>query len=243
MLRKSDLQGYRVKGVLSAKDSFSRVTEILEKWCRASSAKFNVAKTEIIPIGSENYRKSVIETRKLNDTDDPIPDNVHIDAIWTPTIEKIDSALERWGRGHPTLEMRRKICQVTFGSMTQYLTQVNGMPKSVEKQLIKSQREFMWGGKSSSVQRDMLLAPISEGGKNLFDLTARNEAIQIMKLKSYLEMDPALRATWAFVTDERLAMHDRKTSNVAKGSHVNTFTQDWSPKRSDLPPHRTHRRS
>ncbi|KAJ7609549.1 hypothetical protein DFH06DRAFT_933083, partial [Mycena polygramma] len=76
----------------------------------------------------------------------------------------------------------------------------------VEKKLISAQREFIWGGaKSSPVQREILLAPIEEGGKNMFDLQARNEAIQIMTLQSFLESDPDKRATWAFFGDKLLA--------------------------------------
>jgi hypothetical protein len=164
-----------------------------------------------------------------------VGNKVNDNAIWTPTIEKINSSLERWDRGHPTLEMRRHIVQMTIGSMTQYLAQVNGMPKSVEKQLIRLQREFMWSGsKSSPVQREMLLAPISSGGKNMFDLTARNQAIQVMKLKSYLELDPSKRAAWCYVVDARLAKHDLKSPKVDKGAHINPFLQTWSPKLSEL---------
>jgi hypothetical protein len=101
------------------------------------------------------------------------------------------------------------------------------MPKAVERSLIKKQRDFIWGGsKSSPVGRGALLAPIGDGGNNMFDLEARNEAIQIKRLKTYLELDPKKRATWAYVSDARLANHDRKTSKVAKGSHENMFTQN-----------------
>ncbi|KAJ7167391.1 hypothetical protein C8R43DRAFT_1161064, partial [Mycena crocata] len=267
MLRNSDLKGYKIPKVLdkvitklfaddttvylAEGDKFSDLQVILDKWCAASSAKFNVGKTEVIPIGSLEHRAQVIETRQLCPEDIVLPDTIHIakdgeavrilgaqvgnntenHTMWTPTIEKIDSALERWGRSHPTLEARRHIAQITFGSMTQYKTQVNGMPKSVEKILVKKQREFMWAGKKSSpVQREMLQAPIEEGGKNLFDLESRNQAIQLMKLKSYLELDPEKRATWAYASDVRLANHDRKTSRVQDGSHVNMFMQKWSPK-------------
>ncbi|KAJ7125859.1 hypothetical protein C8R46DRAFT_832846, partial [Mycena filopes] len=267
MLRKSNLKGYNIPGVvdkvitklfaddttvyLAAEDKFENLQEILDKWCAASSAKFNVGKTEIIPIGTEEYRQSVIDTRKLNDEDIVLPANIHlakdgeavrilgaqvgngvqIEETWTPTVEKIDSSLERWGRNHPSLEARRHITQITFGSMTQYRTQVNGMPKPVVKLLNRKQRDFIWAGaKSSPVQKEMLQAPIEEGGKNLFDLEARNDAIQLMRLKSYLELDPTKRATWAYVTDVRLANHDKKTSKVADGSHVNMFTQNWAPK-------------
>ncbi|KAJ7131491.1 hypothetical protein C8R43DRAFT_837046, partial [Mycena crocata] len=268
MLRKSELKGYNIPGVLDKVitklfaddttvylfegDNFADLQEILDKWCIASSAKFNVGKTEVIPIGSEEHRQAVIESRKLNEHDMVLPDNIHlakdgegvrilgaqvgnkvnISATWTPTIEKIDSALERWGRSHPTLEARRHITQITFGSMTQYRTQVNGMPKEVEKLLIKKQRDFIWAGKKSSpVQKEMLQAPIDEGGKNIFDLEARNQAIQLMKLKSYLELDPSKRATWAYLTDKRLARHDKGVSSVRPGVHVNMFMQKWAPNR------------
>jgi hypothetical protein len=59
-----------------------------------------------------------------------VGNKVNNNAIWTPTIEKINSSLERWDREHPTLEMCRHIVQMTMGLMTEYLAQVNG--KSVE---------------------------------------------------------------------------------------------------------------
>jgi hypothetical protein len=197
-LRHSNLTGYRVSELvgdivtalfaddttvyLREEDNFDNLQRVLGKWCQASSAKFNVGKTEIIPIGTHEYRSSVIETRMLNPRDAPLPGHIHIakegesvrilgarigngldaHAVWTPTIEKIDAALERWERTHPTLEARRHIVQTTIGSMTQYLTQVNGMPKSIEKILTKMEWDFVWGGKSPPVQRDTLLAPISE---------------------------------------------------------------------------------
>ncbi|KAJ7180856.1 hypothetical protein C8R46DRAFT_885735, partial [Mycena filopes] len=122
--------------------------------------------------------------------------------------------------------------------MTQYLAQVNGMPKTIEKNLVKIQREFIWAGsKSSPVQREMLNAPVTEGGKNMFDIEARNEALHLMRLKSYLELDPQKRPTWAYISDDRMAKMDKLTSKVQAGSHVNMFLQHWSPLRKKLPPH------
>ncbi|KAJ7770093.1 hypothetical protein B0H16DRAFT_1777204 [Mycena metata] len=80
----------------------------------------------------------------------------------------------------------------------------------------------------------MLLASIGEGGKNLFDLEARNEALAIMKLKSYLDMEN--RPVWAKVADKNLAKKDKKTSKVAEYSRVNMFLQTWAPKHSNLSP-------
>ncbi|KAJ7131805.1 hypothetical protein C8R43DRAFT_895466 [Mycena crocata] len=57
-----------------------------------------------------------------------------------------------------------------------------------------------------------------------------------MRLKSYLELDPEKRATWAYIADSTLARHTLEKPVVEKGTHINTFVQSWSPKRSKLPP-------
>ncbi|KAJ7616837.1 hypothetical protein DFH06DRAFT_899171, partial [Mycena polygramma] len=218
MLRMSDLKGYSVPRILEKVvvkmfaddttvyldegDSFDELQRLLEKWCLASSAKFNVSKTEIIPVGSPEYRDSVIQARQLNENDSPIPANIHIAkdgesvrilgghvgnkisdfAMWTPVVEKIDAALARWDQLHPTLEGRCQIVQITIGAMTQYLTQVNEMPKHIFKHLVRAEREFMWGGKAAPVSMEMLMAPRDAGGKNLLDLQSRNEALKFVKL-------------------------------------------------------------
>ena len=68
MLRLSSPKGFEIPGVerklittlfadnttvfLSKFDKFSALELILDKWCIASGARFNVSKTEIIPIGN-----------------------------------------------------------------------------------------------------------------------------------------------------------------------------------------------
>ncbi|KAJ7157686.1 hypothetical protein C8R43DRAFT_883162 [Mycena crocata] len=271
MLRKSNLKGYSVPDVLEKvvvrmfaddttvyldkTDSFEELQSILDKWCRASSAKFNVGKTEVIPVGSPAYRAFLLAYRKLNDLDGPIPDNIHIVregesvrilgghvgngiddfVMWTPIVEKIDAALARWEALHPTLEARCQIVQITIGSMTQYLTQVNEMQPQTVNHLLKSQREFMWGGKLSPVQRDMLMAPRLQGGKNMLDLKARNDALQIMKLKTYLDLDHKTRATWCYLADQRLRRMVTNPDGFDTEALGNCFMQKWKPNEKKWP--------
>ncbi|KAG2336833.1 hypothetical protein BDR05DRAFT_896223, partial [Suillus weaverae] len=172
-LRQSVLTGFKTKGMayrivvtmfandmtvyLTEKDNFSNLMAILTKWCKASGAKFNTTKTEIIPIGTETYCKHVLETRCLNDTSQHLPESINItkdrkathiigtwigngideQAIWSPIIKKIESSLDRWEKWCPTIEGRKIIIQCTIGSMTQYLTTAQGMPKEIELSLTK----------------------------------------------------------------------------------------------------------
>jgi len=179
MLRRSDLEGYRVPGTtkklitslfaddttvyLTAKDKFSDLQNILKEWCTASGAKFNIAKTEVIPIGTPEYRQSVIQTRKAHETHEAILDHIHIagegepvrilgawignninpNEQWTRVIEKIETALDQWSKSHPTMEGRKHIIQMVIGGMTQYLTKAQGMPSEIEKRLSKKIRTFI----------------------------------------------------------------------------------------------------
>jgi hypothetical protein len=127
MLRGSGLRGYSIPGVteravvqlfaddttayLSEHDNFDDLKKILDKWCLASGARFNVTKTEIIPFGTPEFRARLVATRQLHADDSQIPSDVHIAgegeavrilggfvgngvdafAVWTPVVEKIDS--------------------------------------------------------------------------------------------------------------------------------------------------------
>ncbi|KAF5337057.1 hypothetical protein D9611_002908 [Ephemerocybe angulata] len=55
---------------LSANDKFSALTQILETWCKASGAKFNIEKTVVIPLGDPDTRKDILTSRKGDATPD-----------------------------------------------------------------------------------------------------------------------------------------------------------------------------
>ncbi|OCH95328.1 hypothetical protein OBBRIDRAFT_717744, partial [Obba rivulosa] len=164
MLRASPLRGFHIPGVLnkiiatlfaddtttylSELDDFATLQQLLDTWCSASGAKFNIGKTEIIPIGTEEYRQRVVTTRRMNSTSAAIPAAIHIAhdgeatrslgawignkiddaAPWSSNLEKVAAELLRWGRSNPTLRGRRLIVQMMIGGITQYMAKAQGMP-------------------------------------------------------------------------------------------------------------------
>jgi hypothetical protein len=92
-----------------------------------------------------------------------------------PVLEKINSALDNWNNSNPSIKGRKHIVQMVVRRMTQYLTQVQRMPKNIEKRLTKRIRKYMWKDEKnhSPVAESTLQAPV-EGGKNVLDLEARN---------------------------------------------------------------------
>ena len=78
------------------------------------------------------------------------------------------------------------------------------MPKEIEDTLIRKISKFLWDGASAMVSLDTMTQPIEQGGKKILDIRARNKAIELMKLKSYLDLRPD-RPKWAKVADGLIA--------------------------------------
>jgi len=144
----------------------------------------------------------VATTRKLNPRDpNPLPEGTRIardgEAVrmleawignqienltpWEPVIDKISTKLGRWKRAHPTLNGRKIITQIIVGGHTQFLTQAQGMPKDTAEILDKMISTFIWKDDSSPrIAGETLRRPINQGGLDLLNLEARNEAIDII---------------------------------------------------------------
>ena len=258
------LQGYRIPGAeeklitslfaddtciyLSQNDKMDDVQSILDEWCQASGAKFNIGKTEVIPIGTPEHRNQVVTSRKLNPHDQSsfdeqiriatdgeatrslgawIGNNTNDATPWEPIIDKAHKNLELWNKSHPTILGRKLIIQMIIGGFTQFLTMAQGMPKHVESTLIKMIRNFMWNDSNTpKIALETLYRPVDEGGLNLLDLTSRNEAIEIMWLKAYLNPS-ATRPTWARITD--IIIDTAAPKETTHKARVNTFIQSWNP--------------
>lgn len=265
-LRQSNLKGYNIPGhaeklianlfaddtttFLSMEDDVEDLNPILEDWCMASGANFNTEKTEIIPIGTLEYRKQVLENRRSRPDGPIISSNIRIaeegtlvrilgawygnaadlNAPWTNVLEKIDKCLANWEKSHPTMEGRRHIAQMVIAGMSQYLAQVQGMSPQTEKLLAKRAVKFMWAGKSSLVNETTMYEPFDKGGRALVDIRTRNKAINIMWLKSYLKFGND-RPLWALVADALMADNTPKSEeNVDDRIKVSPFLQSWKTK-------------
>jgi ribonuclease HI len=193
-----------------------------------------------------------VASRKIHPSDEPIPSEIHIlkdgesfrslgadignsiDEIskWNPHVAKIQARFTTWAAKKPSMYAKKHIVQqVVFGA-TQFKVKAQGMPKVVEERINKAIRKFVWDDKSPTVNHETLCRPTSEGGLNLPDLSARNEAIQVMWLKAYLSIT-GKRPLWAHALDEVM----RKTAPPSQSSEielVNSFLQRWEvPEGSD----------
>ena len=88
---------------MSKEDNLDHVKEILNEWCEVLGAKFNTEKTKIVPIGLQEHRARMVETRKLNqDERAPLDEKIKIardkEAIrllgaWIQLLKKLSQCL------------------------------------------------------------------------------------------------------------------------------------------------------
>ena len=240
--------------ILAQNDNLNELMEILNKWCHVSGAKFNVEKTEIIPIGTDQYRKNLNETRKLNGDGNAIPETIHIatdkeatrilgawvrndtnpSEPWKPIVETIKKDFARWLTHYPTLEGKRLVAQMIAGGKTQFLARAQGMLNEIAEQLQKMINEFSWEKKISSMKIEDLAKEIENGGRKVIDIKIRNEAVNLMWVKNYLKMGKD-RPKWAYMMDEilRSSRPSRAKETPEEIANWNPFTQDWRPKTKD----------
>jgi len=125
---------------------------------------------------------------------------------WPSTLEKISSSLTRWDILNPSLEGRRHIINMVIGGRTQFLTRAQSIPDEFEEELLKMESSFLWSAKTAQVSKEMMSLPVKRGGKQILDLTARNEAIDLWLLSRYLTDGPE-RPHWCYFVDGILSYY------------------------------------
>lgn len=264
-LRESTLRGMEIMGdterlittlfaddttvYLNETDSFKEMQDILDRWCTAARARFNVEKTEVLPVGTPKYRLELAERASSSILGMSIPASIKVvrdgelirslgawignacdeDAPWIRMIQVLEKNLGFWTRRKPTLNGRKLIVGMEIGGRTQFLAKAQPMSEAIEKRLRTMVTFFMNNGDSHPrVGRDTLYKPVASGGLNLLDVVARNEAIDAVWLREYL-LGGADRPRWAVVADAILARSTTAAArNVEDLAKVNTFTQTWS---------------
>ncbi|KAF6762489.1 hypothetical protein DFP72DRAFT_782854, partial [Ephemerocybe angulata] len=266
-LRKSSLEGFQIKeGIpriitklfaddttvyLSYRDNFSDLQLILDLWCRASGGKFNVAKTELVPVGTPDYREGVVTTRqgRPGELESALPNGVHIardgeavrvlgahvgndidqGAVWAPIMQTLEKKVDYWLRSNPSLEGRSYLTKLEPGARTQFKAMVQTMPKNLEKAVAKMINKIMWGGKMVGVSHAVSTLPYAQGGKKVLNIVFRNEAIHLKRAVHYAADE---REDWALAADQVIEEDipdSQKVDDLDATRHV--FLQTWHPRK------------
>ncbi len=235
------------------------LTNILNEWRMVSDVKFNISKTEILPIGSPSHQSTVYNywnSAGLDLSGQEIPADIRIAKdreaictlgtwvgnnmkqarVWTQTLDKVEESLNQWELGHPTMEGHQLIMQMVVGGMMQFLTKVQGMPQEIEKRLEQRVQKFLWGNKNKiNINKETIYAPITGGGQNLLDIPIRNKAITVTWIHTYLDLSLS-HPLWAYAADAIIKHHTPASEeNIELEIRSNIFLQSWKTSMNKLP--------
>jgi len=277
-IRNSKLKGYKIKNTpikvlismfaddtliyMNAKDDHKILEEIIGTFCKASTAKFNKEKTEYLPIGPKEFRKKVIETRKINETW-TIQENVKIikegEAMrtlgtwvgnkintypqWEKILEHQRRTMEKWSKSRPSYKGKEVILKALVQSKALFLATVNDMPKDIQEKMTKQMKDFMWNNKEKGLMKwEDITQEKAKGGLNIPDISARIEAIQIMWLKKYLAPTEK-KPDWAYITDNIIFQYITPKPIIEEKSKIDWILQSWheSKSKTNKIPHVIHK--
>ena len=261
-IRKSKLQGIKIPGskdrlivTLFADDTLVYIQEndnlkiletIIDKFCKASTAKFNMEKTEYLPIGNKTYRKNVIETRqigtneKLQENLKIIPDGTAMRTLgawvgnetktypqWQKILEKQKEIMDKWSEANLSFRGKELILKALVQSRALFLATVNGMPKDIQETMTKEMKNFLWNNRKGLMCWDEIIAERELGGLGIPDIIARTEAIQVIWLKKWLAPRKK-RKLWAKITDEILKANVPSKPMVKEQNIISWISQNWN---------------
>jgi exonuclease III len=213
LIREPGLRGIQIEGVkkileklyaddtlvnLAARDSVPLLTSRLDLWCLASTAKFNINKTELLPLGPLAHRERVARTRTLGR--DPLPESEVLatdgssirvlggqvgyrmsdENVWSPFLKKTRGIFTMWAGKRLTLEGKKTLLRTLVLPSAHYLVMTNPPGKDTINEINKSIHSFLWGGKKKGlVAWNTMHLPIEYGGFGIPSLDTKVKAAKV----------------------------------------------------------------
>ena len=231
---------------LAEKDNIKKLKKIIETFCTASTARFNLEKTEYLPIGNENFRKEAIRTRKIGEN--KIEEGIKIvkegeamrtlgawvgnkkdnEILWDKILEKQEESLKIWKKTNMSMKGKEIILKAIIQSKAMFLATVNGMSKEIEEKMKKMFKDFIWNEKKRGLMAwNQIIAPREEGGLGIPDIRSRIEAIEIMWIKKWLNPEEKKKPKWTYILDEILKENVAKAPMIDNESKISWIKQTW----------------
>ena len=230
---------------LDKSDNFEELNRIIDTFCKASTARFNMEKTEYLPIGNKQFRKEAIRTRRIGKN--KIEDNVKIikegEAMrtlgawvgneantkmqWETILQKQEKVITAWSNTNMSLKGKEIILKALIQSKAMFLATVNGMPRDIEMKMKRLFKNFLWNEKTRGLMSwEQIIAPRERGGLAVPDIRARIDAIEIMWIKKWLAPEER-KPRWTYILDEILKNNIAKSPIIDKESRINWLKQSW----------------
>jgi len=155
----------------------------------ASGLKFNLAKSNLIPVGNVDQVSMLadilgcgIASLPAKYLGLPLEASYKSTLIWDGVIEKIEHRLASWKRLYLSKGGRVTLIKSTLANVPTYFLSLFPIPMSVASCIEKLKHDFLWGGMGEEFKYHLMswskaCTPISEGGLGFRNLLKFNRAL------------------------------------------------------------------
>uniref|UniRef100_A0A671TR16 Reverse transcriptase domain-containing protein n=1 Tax=Sparus aurata TaxID=8175 RepID=A0A671TR16_SPAAU len=174
------------------RESVLEVVESVELYGRASGARVNIEKSEIMYIGEDSGGRVEIGLKEKKDylrvlgVNLGIKDKEGRDMQLEGIVNSIKKTLSFWK--HRGLGLKGKVVVVNALVMSKfaYVMNVMDVPERVLKDVDKLVSEFLWEGKGVRIAREVMENEYEDGGLKLINLEKKKKALRVKMMTRYL---------------------------------------------------------
>lgn len=182
---------------LADKESITHSFELFDIFGRASGAKVNVEKSEVLIINDDIDSLKplslplVVKTDFIEVLGIALGNNKKKceDFNWNKKFVKIDNLMNIWRQRCLSLRGRSIVIQTLLSSRLWYVLNVTPLPKWVEEKFRKSCSKFLWHGKPPQIKATTLIGKESQGGLNIPDIRTRALSLRLKWLRKYFNKE------------------------------------------------------
>lgn len=218
IMKQSNLKGISIKGsdvtsllyqhaddttlTLADEESVTKTFELLDVYCKASGARVNVEKSEVLSINNkpESLEKLQLPLIIKHGTIEILGVTLGSDKTecennnWKKKIENMSNVLHLWKQRNLSLRGKAVVINTLLLSKFWYIMNVQPVPGWVERDLKKYCLEFLWSNKPSQIKYTTIIGKEMEGGLNIPDIRQRCYAFRLKWLNKYF--DDCVKSVW-----------------------------------------------
>lgn len=188
---------------VSDKESITNVFKVFEHYGRASGAKVNKLKSEVMCLGKSTLEREYIERLEFKICSDVVEilgifvgknKKEAEEKNWRNKVGKINNLLNMWKQRHLNIQGRAIVISSLLVSRIWYACFVIEVPTWVLDELKTQCLRFLWMKKSYPVKYTTIISDKKIGGLNFPDITTKIKAFRMKSIGKFLNRE--CKALW-----------------------------------------------
>lgn len=193
------------------KKSIAGIFQVFDNYSKASGAKINRDKTEIMCMGKGVLSNAELANFSITECKDILQilgvylgKNLKLcdDMNWNNRVTKLKQILNMWKQRNVNIHGRATIITTLLLSRLWYVLMVQPIPSPIVCEIKKTCMEFLWLKKSHPVKYCTVIGDKKMGGLNIPDIELKTKAFRLKFLSRFFDDD--VPSIWKYVLYHKL---------------------------------------